>query len=1021
MLTAKNSDLSQTQTVAVLASGVIGGLAYTFSDTFWFSAVEAEVYASSSLFTAIVFWAILKWEDSADQKYANRWLILIAYMMGLSIGVHLLNLLTIPALVFVYYFKKYEVNKKGIIFSFLTAVAILGFIMYGIIPGAVNLASKFELMFVNGFGMPFNSGLFVYLFLLAGGLAFGIYYTHKKAKVLLNTIILGVTVILIGYSSFTIIVIRSIAETPMNENQPDNVFALLSYLNREQYGDRPLMFGNQFNSQYEYDREGNVISEKNYTYIKEGDKYKKIEKTNPSYSYDPKYVTFFPRMYSKSKDHISAYLSWTGTTKSDFLNAKTDNEGNILRDNSGEIVYNYNSPKRMPSLGENLKFFFKYQVGHMYFRYFMWNFAGRQNDSQSYGGTLKGNWISGIPFIDSITAGPQNNLPDKVKNEKSRNKYYFLPLLLGLLGLMFSLTRNEKIFTVIGLLFFFTGIAIVMYLNQTPFQPRERDYAYAGSFYAFAIWIGLGVLALYETLRTKTAAKNAVIIAFAVTIPVPTVLAVQNWDDHDRSGRYTARDFAKNYLNSCEKNAILFTYGDNDTFPLWYVQETEEFRTDVKVVNLSLLGTDWYINQMRRQAYDSKPIPFKMDRKAYRQGTRDAIYMLEDQSKFIEEKYNANSEKFIGMYNHLYDNLITVLESSKYPETQKKEFEKLKSKTQKLSIVQLISIIKKISEPVVIAQLELDKDFTDKLVRSSGDFLEKVASSYLPLDVAMDFVASDKKTTKLRPDTPDEMDYIPSKSLCIKVDKKNVLASGKFTDEEIKKFEPYVRWKLSKRYLMKNDMAVLEILARNNWERPVYFATSVGSDNYMGLTKYFRLEGFAYRLIPYKNTTAEVGAINTDVLYENVMTKFSWGRMNQDDVLIENYNRRVMSVMDIKETFSLLAKSLMLEDKKEKAEEVLDRCVELMPDKKVPFDYNMISIIEGYYKLEKFDKANAILETTCKNYGQSLKYYRGFSKTEIVSVLRERGIAETVINQLSKIAEAYDQNELAERMRIYLM
>jgi hypothetical protein len=616
MLAGKD-DFSIGKALAVIGSGLVGSMAYAFSDTFWFSAVEAEVYATSSLFTALVFWAILKWEDEANERYSNRWLILIAYLMGISIGIHLLNLLAIPAIVFVYYFKKYKPTVKGIIASGLISVVILAGIMYGVISGAVKLAGQFELLFVNGFGLPFNSGIIFYFLTLAGLLVFLILYSSKHRKAILNTVVLSFTVILIGYSSFIFIVVRSQANTPIDENNPDHIFSLLSYLNREQYGDRPLLFGQYYNAPIESQKDG--LS----TYIQENGKYRKIE-IRPDYQYDSRFLTLFPRMYSQQDDHITVYKEW-GKVKGTPIQT-TNQRG------EPEVV-------NKPTFGENLRFFFNYQFNHMYWRYFMWNFAGRQNDIQGHGGILKGNWITGIPALDNNMLGPQDQdkLPPVFAGNRANNKLYLLPLLLGLVGLFIQYRKNNHGFWVVMLLFFFTGVAIVLYLNQTPLQPRERDYAYAGSFYAFAIWIGLGIAGLFSLLRKYI---NETIVASGLTIVllalVPGIMASENWDDHDRSNRYIAHDFAYNILNSCEKNSILFTFGDNDTFPVWYMQEVEGVRTDVRVVNLSLLSTDWYIDQMKRQAYDSPPVPFTFTFDQYIQGTRDQVFVYERTKDTLE-------------------------------------------------------------------------------------------------------------------------------------------------------------------------------------------------------------------------------------------------------------------------------------------------------------------------------------------------------------------------------------------------
>lgn len=875
--------------IAILGSGIVGALAYTFSDTFWFSAVEGEVYAMSSFFTAIVFWAILKWERISEEKYANRWLIFIAYMMGLSIGVHLLNLLAIPAIVFVYYFKKYKTTRGGIYKASAVAVLILGAIMYGIIPGVVKIASWFELMFVNGFGLPYNTGVIFYMALILGGIVWGLLYTIKHKKVLANTLILSVTVILIGYSSFTMIVIRAIADTPMNENRPDNVFSLLSYLNREQYGNRPLLYGQYFNAPV-------VDQETKYTYKQKNNRYEKIPMTNPDYTYSSEFSTVFPRMYSHQSNHKSGYKSWTN-----------------LKDEE----------KKPDFFRHNLAFFLGYQINHMYLRYFMWNFAGRQNDLQGHGNILKGNWLSGIPFIDNLRLGPQGEIPGSMKSNKARNNYYMLPLILGLIGLIFSYRKRPKQFVVVLLLFFFTGIAIVIYLNQTPYQPRERDYAYAGSFYAFAIWIGLGVLALVEGLKKLTPPTVSAFISVGLTlILVPGIMASENWDDHDRSGRYTARDLAKNYLNSCAPNAILFTYGDNDTFPLWYVQEVEGFRTDVRVVNLSLLGTDWYIDQMKKKAYESAPVPFSFTTDKYEQGTRDVL-----------------------------------------------------------------PVVERYKDPVLLKDV-------------------------------MDFIASDDERTKVGTQRDEKIDYIPAKKVVVPVDSLKVVSSGLVKGKMIDSILPAIGFIINKKYVTKSDMMVLDLVANFNWERPVYFASSVGNDNYMGLENYFRLEGFAYRLVPVQtvNEDGNVGYINTDILYENLMNKFVWGRMNEPDVLIENYNIRVLSIMKIRDVFYRLADALIKEGKNEKAEKVLDKIVELTPNEKLPYDYFMVPICQAYYRINKSDKANVLVKKLADIYTDNLTYYLSLSGAHANTVAYETKVGMSVMQELVKLTEDFKQDKLYEQL-----
>jgi tetratricopeptide (TPR) repeat protein len=611
----KQEDPSLGETIAILGSGLIGGLAYAFSDTFWFSAVEAEVYGTSSFFTAIVFWAILKWENVADEKYSNRWIILICYLAGLSIGVHLLNLLAIPAIAFIYYYKKYTVTRKGIIWAVIISGVVLGFILYGVIPGVVKLAAFFERMLVNGIGAPINTGFFIYLLLVIAAVSYGIYYTHKNEKVLLNTIIVGLTVILIGFSTYMIIPIRSNANPPMDQNSPNNAFAMLSFLNREQYGDRPLLYGQYYNSPM--DRNNQTSSGKKSWRVKNG----KYVVTNEQYkpNYDKAFCTFFPRMWSKTDPrHEQAYKEW-GRIKGTRMTYRGSGETETII---------------KPTFAENMRFFINYQINFMYFRYFMWNFAGRQNDIQGHGNKLDGNWISGIKVLDEARLGNQDNLPSKYADNPGRNKYYLLPFLLGILGILFQYRngkQGKRDLWVVALLFIMTGLAIVFYLNQNPYQPRERDYAYAGSFYAFTIWIGMGVAFLYQIIKKYVSetitASGVTVVCF---LAVPVLMASQNWDDHNRSDRTSAPDMGYNYLASVQSQGIIFTNGDNDTYPLWYNQEVEGVGTDKRVCNLSYLQTDWYTQQMQRKAYTSEPLPISFKYDQYVQGTRDVVYIMED-------------------------------------------------------------------------------------------------------------------------------------------------------------------------------------------------------------------------------------------------------------------------------------------------------------------------------------------------------------------------------------------------------
>jgi len=592
---------------SILGSGLVGALAYTFSDSFWFSAVEGEVYAMSSFFTAIVFWAILRWERDSDQPHHWRWLLLIAYLMGLSIGVHLLNLLTIPAICFIFYFRKYKSTTLGVFLTAFISLMILIVVMYGIIPMTVKLAGVFELTFVNDFHLPFNSGTIFYFLLIIGLITFGLIYTHRKGKKTMNLVILAVTFILIGYSSFLMLVIRANAGTPINENEPSDAVSLLSFLNREQYGDWPLLYGPYYNAPVTGYADGHPVYVKDiktHSY-KIADARKQVDPI-----FDSRFCTVFPRMYSRDKDHIRAYKNWA------------DIKGVPIT-----VEHAHNKPIVIdkPTFFENIDFFVRYQVGHMYMRYFLWNFAGRQNDVEGHGGIQSGNWISGIKVLDDLKIGNQSDLPESMKNP-AHNRFYMLPLLLGMIGFIFHVNRNFKDALVVFTIFFMTGIAILIYLNQTPFQPRERDYAYAGSFYAFAIWIGFGVMALLNMMRSK---YRTTVVALSVTglclILVPGIMAKEGWDDHNRSGKTACRDFAANYLESCVPNAVAVTFGDNDTFPLWYAQDVENIRTDVRVMNNMLASGDWYIHQMMKKAYKSDALKFTLRADQYDKGVNDAV------------------------------------------------------------------------------------------------------------------------------------------------------------------------------------------------------------------------------------------------------------------------------------------------------------------------------------------------------------------------------------------------------------
>ncbi len=1009
----KDEELSIAQLVAVMGSGFVGALAYTFSDSFWFSGVEGEVYAMSSFFTAIVFWAILKWENEADEKYSNRWIILIAYLMGLSIGVHLLNLLTIPAIVFVYYFRKYDVSLKGILMTSLISVLILGGIMYLIIPQVVSLAFKFELMFTNSFGMPYNTGSIFYAVLLIAGLVFGVWYSYTKGKVILNTILTAITVILIGYSSFTMIVIRSAADPPMDQNSPDNVYALLGYLNREQYGDRPLAFGQTFNAPVVGYEEGSKV------YARIDGKYKVIHK-QVERKYDPEYVTFFPRMYSDetSPNHVEGYKLWTGLRDQDLFQPATNDKGETVKDQSDNIVYDKNKPLKAPSFANNLKYFWNYQVNYMYFRYFMWNFAGRQSDIQGDdGNVMDGNWISGIKWFDAIRLGNQDKITSAMKENKGRNAYYFLPLLLGLLGMAYMYKRKgwgTKYFWVVMLFFFFTGLAIVLYLNQPPFQPRERDYAYAGSFYAFAIYIGFGVLFLYETLK-KFAPVN--IVAYGVTgvslVVVPVNMAVENWDDHDRSGRYTARDFAYNYLASCPPNAILFTNGDNDTFPLWYAQEVEGYRTDVRIINLSYLNTDWYIEQMKRKVYNSDPVPFTLSYNQIMEGKRNITYVNENPYIFLQERYQTYINEFQPRYKTIYDRFLRVVEKSKLKDIEAKDYEVITKGYTALTPVQFGGLVNKLAKKDNVEKFGLQNDSIQKVKDLTNSLISAIGQKPIPLDLALKFVGSDEEGAKVEMGGGELQNYFPSTKFSIPVDKKKVLEKGIVLKKDEDKIVPRIEWDIRSRYVLKNHLMVLDLLANNNWERPVCFAITVGSDAYLNLQDYFRINGMVYEVVPIKTKAGSYGqnaTVESDSLYNTLMNKFKWGNISSPKVYLDENNMRLL--MNMKNNFIRLAEQLVKENKNDSAFNVLSRCDSLMPNSKVRYNYYNLLIAEVYYKMKKDDKGDEVLKIISKNTEEELNYYFSLSKDDFASTKDNAERSFAMVQELIKITRDFKREEL---------
>ena len=981
------SEMTLGKLIAIQASGLVGALIYTFSDTFWFSAVEGEVYAYSSAFTAIVFWLILKWEDHADEPHSDRWLVLIAYMTGLSIGVHLLNLLCLPAIVLVYCYRRFpNIELKGSLLALVGSFVLVAAVLYGVVPGIITVAGWFELLFVNTLGCPFNTGEIIYIVLLVAiviwaiyesyvdksfkrqnisfvlsvgmlgipfrgmtwgaailglvilaAIYFGLNYRKKIGKDLVpvvtarfkNTALLCMLMLMIGYSSYAVIVIRSAANPPMDQNSPEDVFTLGSYLSRDQYGDSPLLYGQAYTSQVAYDVDGNMCVPKH----KEGaaiwqrkEKASKDEKD--SYfvvSHKDKLIyaqnMLFPRMHSSA--HAGAYENWMGGV-----------EGTqVPYDRCGEPVM-----VKMPTQMENIRFFLSYQCNFMYWRYFMWNFAGRQNDIQGNGEPEHGNWITGISFIDDWMLGDQSKMPAELKANKGHNVFYCLPLLLGLIGLFWQAWRGQRgirQFWVVFFLFFMTGLAIVLYLNQTPQQPRERDYAYAGSFYAYAIWCGLGVLAIYDMLKKKLKGNDVAVagVVGVACLLVPIQMASQTWDDHDRSGRYTCRDFGQNYLMTLQDkgNPIIFTNGDNDTFPLWYNQETEGVRTDARVCNLSYLQTDWYIDQMKRPAYDSPSVPITWPRIDFCSGTNDYI-----------EVRPAMKQQLLDFYRE-------------YPKEARAAFG---------------------DEPFEV------KNIMKYWVRSKDN----------------------------------DTHVIPTDTLYITIDKEAVRRSGMMMASDTIPDRMVISL-AGKRAIYKNDMMMLEMLAQCNWERPLYVATTVGSDNYMNLGDNFVQEGLAYRITPFNTKAPGAKNFDTEKVYNNVMNRFKWGGLDKPGLYIDETVMRMCYTH--RHLLAQLAMQLIAEGQNAKAEKVLRKAEKVLPEYNVPYTFmsGAADMARAYALIGKKADAARILNKVWADAKSYADYYLQLTGSRFMmsqnDVLRQLYIMQNIAD----ITQACDHSLADQRLK----
>ena len=983
------SELTTSKLIAIEASGLVGALIYTWSDTFWFSAVEGEVYAYSSAFTAIVFWLILKWEDHADEPHSDRWLVLIFYMTGLSIGVHLLNLLCLPAIVLVYCYRRFpNVEAKGSLVALMISFAIVAAVLYGVVPGIVTVGGWFELLFVNGLGLPFNTGLIIYIVLLVAAVLWAIYESYvdrnkkrenisfliafgligipfygygwsaviigiivlaivgfllnykktvnKRPEYLVsarlkNTALLCMLMLMIGYSSYALIVIRSVANPPMDQNSPEDIFTLGSYLSRDQYGDRPLLYGQAYTSQVALKTDGNIckpeMSEGAPIYSR---KEKKTKDEKDSYfvvSHKNKYKyaqnMLFPRMYDQA--HTQDYESWMGGV-----------EGTeVPYDRCGEQM-----TVKMPSQIDNIRFFLSYQCNFMYWRYFMWNFAGRQNDIQGNGELEHGNWITGVKPLDDARLGNQDMLPDELKTNKGHNVFYCMPLLLGLIGLFWQAFRGKRgirQFWVVAFLFFMTGLAIVIYLNQTPVQPRERDYAYAGSFYAYAIWCGIGVAAVIDLLNKYLKLHGTLVssIAALLCLLVPVQMVSQTWDDHDRSGRYTCRDFGQNYLMTLQDAGapILFTNGDNDTFPLWYNQDVEGVRTDARVCNLSYLQTDWYIDQMKRPAYNSPAVPISWPRLDYCSGTNEYVEVKPSLKQQILDFYKQNPAAARAQFG---DNPFEVKNIMRYW---------VRSKNPDLQII-----------PTDTLYVTIDK----AAVKRSGMMM-----------------ASDT--------IPDRM--------VISLAGKNALYKG--------------------------DLMMLEMISQCNWTRPIYVALTVGQENYMNLGDNFIQEGLANRITPFTTNAHGAKNFDTEKTYRNMMTRYKYGGLSRPGLYLDETVMRMCYTH--RRLFGQLALQLIGEGKKDKALKVLQKAAKEIPTYNVPMNYMSggTDIAKAYALLGQKKEALKCLNAVWNDAAQYERYYQSLTGIRFIQAQRDCMVQMSILDQVRTITSLVDR-KLAARQKAQL-
>lgn len=988
-------ELNRSQIFISFGASIIGALSFAFSITYWTSAIEANIYPVLVFFISLCIWVMLKSTEAEDENMKNRWVALCSLFIGLGIGVDFQIILIIPALVYIYYFDRYKFGYKTFfkVFFILLAVLLSFWVSIFYIP---VIASKFELLFVNSFNFKYNSGLYFFAVFFIGLIVLGIYISKIKNKIRLNFIIVCFALFISGYSTYSIILIRSASDPPIDQNNPETIFNFISYINQDRYGNYPLWYGQQYNSKLDKNTpyiEGEAV------YGKINNKYSVITH-NPKSNYRSADKVFLPRMWSNQPQHIAAYQEWTG--------------------------YKNDKP---PSFWTNVRFMLNYQFSHMYFRYFMWNFTGRQNDFQSYGGPLNGNWMSGIDFVDNIRLKNVTDLPPLYEGNRAHNVYYFIPFLLGIIGIILQYKYDKKYLFITGLLFIFSSLFLAFYLNLTPYQGRERDYLFLGSFYAFSIWIGLGVMGIYnffvKYIKSKYLTLTVLLICFLI---VPIQFLAKNYDDHNYRYNDLAYQYAYNLLNSCEENAILFTFGDNETFPLWYLQEIERIRPDISIVNISFLNADWYIDQIRKDNADSKGIRLNIQKNKYQSGQRELLLINETRSAFYEDIYYENIREINEDYAYMYNSLEKSMMEGGLERIRPEEFNNFKEFYSKIqpheanpSFQDFILIIKNLENKDYREELKLSESQAKESIDNLKRFLQKQSLYHFPLNPVLNFTFSDDKDTKISTRLYNyPVDFFPARRLMLRINRNHITDNFNLTREQQEFIVDRMEWEIDRESITKNELMILEIIRSNMWERPLYFNSTMNDRYFLGLDRYLYLEGLAYRLIPIDSEISGNNLLNVNsfVMSQNLIENFEWGGLADQRNYYDENSRKILT--NVRNHYSRLANSLYFEGRISESERVLDECVRLLPDNILLYDYYSVSMVKGYYRINKAGKANEIGRILAYNLLKELEFYSKFPlfQQQALNIYKIRVVES--ITELHDLANYYiDKEFIPEITEIY--